>query len=147
MRFRGHPVHLMLIHFPVGLWPAHAALHCFRALLPAGVAGVAGFWCLAAGTALGWLAAACGLADLLELSRTGDDRRLRDGLTHGLINGTVLAAATILLAFEYPHYPAIAHGPGLLGAELLVLVLLGVGNFFGGEIIWRDDGERNRRSS
>src|SRR5690348_7591383 len=110
MRIRGHPVHVMLVHFPVALWPAHAALHLFSARLPAGVAGVAGFWCLAAGTGLGWLAAGCGLADLLDLSRAGDDRRLRDGLWHALINGSVLGAGTGVLAFEYPHYPAITHG-------------------------------------
>ena len=139
MNVRGHPVHVMLIHFPVALWPAHAALHYFSSLLPAGVAGVAGFWCLVAGTGLGWLAAGCGLLDLLGLQREGDSRRLRDGLSHALLNGTVLVAYTGLLALEYPHYPAITHGPAFLGLEVLLLVVLGVGNYFGGEIVWRKD--------
>lgn len=137
MHFRGHPLHVMLIHFPVALWPAHAALHGFSHQLPAGVAGAAGFWCLAAGTGLGGLAAGCGLVDLLGLQREGDSRRLRDGLWHALFNGTVLVAFTGILAVEYPSYPAIAHGPGFLGFEVLLLVVLGCGNYFGGEIVWR----------
>lgn len=139
MDIRGHPVHLMLIHFPVALWPAHAALHCFSPQLPVGVAGIAGFWCLVAGTGLGWLAAGCGLLDLLGLQREGGSRRLMDGLWHAMLNGTVLVAYTGILALEYPHYPAISHGPAFLGLEALLLIVLGAGNFLGGEIAWRKD--------
>lgn len=139
MNLRGHPVHVMLIHFPVALWPAHTALHFFHPQLPAGVASIAGFWCLAVGTGLGWLAAGCGLSDLHRRQHEGDDRRLRDGLWHALLNGTVLVAYTSILALEYPHYPAIAHGPVFLALEALLLVTLGVGNFFGGEVVWRKD--------
>lgn len=137
MNIRGHPVHVMLIHFPVALWPAHAALHGFSAQLPADVAGIAGFWCLVAGTGLGWLAAGCGLLDLLAVQREGNSRRLTAGLWHAGLNGTVLTAYTGILALEYSHYPAIAHGPIFLGLEILLLLVLGVGNFFGGELVWR----------
>jgi len=136
VRFRGHPLHVMLIHFPVALWPAHAALHCFSAQLLAGTAAVAGFWCLAAGTALGWLAAGCGLLDLLVLSRAGD-ARLGDALTHAVFNGTVLLAYTGILAVEQARYPVIAHEPGFLAAEIFLLLVLGVGNYFGGQVAWR----------
>lgn len=139
MNVRGHPVHVMLIHFPMALWPAHAALHIFSPPLPAAVAGIAGFWCLAAGTGLGWFAAGCGLLDLLNLQREGDTRRLKDGLWHGLLNGTVLVACTGFLALEYPNYPAITHGSVFLGFEVLLLLVLGAGNFFGGEMVWRKD--------
>lgn len=139
MNIRGHPVHVMLVPFPVALWPAHAALHFFSPQLPAGVAGVAGFWCLVAGTGLGWLAAGCGLPDLLAVQREGDPRRLMAGLWHAGLNGTVLVAFTGLLALEYPRYPAITHGPLFLGAEVLLLTALGAGNFFGGEMVWRKD--------
>lgn len=127
----------MLIHFPVALWPAHAALHYFGPQLPAGVAGTVGFWCLVVGTGLGWLAAGCGLIDLFRLQREGDSRRLLDGLWHMMLNGTVLVAYTSILAIEYSRYPIITHGPVFLGMELLLLMALGVGNFFGGEIVWR----------
>ncbi len=135
MKVRGHPVHVMLIHFPVALWPAHAGLHLFASRLPAGVAGIAGFWLLAAGTGLGWLAALCGASDLLALAKAGD-ARLSPAINHALVNGSVVVGFTGLLVAEIPRYPAIAHGPGFLSLEVALLLALGVGNYLGGEIVW-----------
>ena len=137
MRIFGHPVHVMLIHFPVALWPAHAGLHFASGYLPAGVAAVAGFWLLAVGTAVGWAAALCGASDLIGLSKDGETVRLRLGLKHGLINGVVLLGFTGVSAAEWPRYPNIAHGVGFLGAEVALLILLTAGNYLGAEIGWR----------
>lgn len=126
----------MLVHFPVALWPAHFGLHLLGGLLPPGVAGIAGFWLLVGGTGLGWLAAVLGGLDCLALQRA-DDPRLADALKHGFLNGSVLLAFTGLLAAEYPSYPVIAPGAGLLGFEALLLAVLGVGNYFGGAVVWR----------
>jgi uncharacterized membrane protein len=143
MRIRNHPLHLMVIHFPVALWPAHAGLHALSRWLPDGVAGPAGFWLLAVGTGIGWLAAGFGLSDLLALQRAGDDRRLSSAINHAVINGSVLVGFTGLLALEVPRYPAIAHGAGYLAIEVLLLIALGVGNYFGGEVVWgRSDLDR-----
>ena len=136
MRLRGHPVHVMLIHFPVALWPAHAALHIFDQHLPAGAAAVAGFWCLAVGTVTGWLAAVCGASDLFAWPPNPEPARWRAACWHLALNGTVLTGYTLLAALEWSRYPAIAPGRGLLGFELVLLATLGVGNFFGGEIVW-----------
>ncbi len=135
MRLLGHPVHVMLIHFPVALWPAHWCFHVFAHWLPPGLAGTAGFWVLVGGTGAGWLAALAGLSDLIPLSRTGG-RLLNLALTHAAINGFVLLAFTVLLGLEWPRYPGISHGPGALVLEGAVLVLLGAGNHFGGTVIW-----------
>ena len=131
MRLFGHPIHVMLIHFPVALWPAHGLLHLFSSQLPAGVSSITGFWLVAAGTALGWFAALCGGADLLAIWRKKDKTRLTSGLTHGLINGTVLAGFTTLFLMEYAHYPAIAHGSTFLGIEALLILAMFIGNYFG----------------
>ena len=135
MRFLGHPVHVMLVHFPVALWPAHWCFHVFARWLPPGLAGPGAFWLLAGGTGVGWLAAVAGLADLIPLSRTGG-RPLSRALMHAAINGSVLLAFTVLVELEWPHYPAIAHGTRTLVAEGAVLALLGAGNHFGGAVIW-----------
>jgi uncharacterized membrane protein len=137
MRLFGHPLHIMLIHFPVALWPAHAALHFFAGVLPAGVSAVAGFWLLAAGVGLGWLAALCGAADLLALDREKDPRQFNAALLHALFNGSTLLGFTVLFALEYARYPAIAHGHAFLFPEAALLALLFVGNYFGGAVVWR----------
>jgi uncharacterized membrane protein len=136
MRLFGHPIHVMLIHFPIALWPAHEALHAFAPLLPPGVSATAGFWLLASGTVLGWFAAFFGASDLLMLWAAEDRAKFRAGLIHGVINGTVLLGFTGALAFEYLDYPHIAHGAGFLIAEGALLVAMIVGNYFGGEVVW-----------
>ena len=128
----------MLVHFPVALWPAHGALHLFATRLPSGVGAVAGFWLLAAGVGLGWMAACFGAMDLLALWRQRDEARFTAGVVHGAINGTVLIGFTSLLAAEIPSYPAIVHGGGFLAVEATLLVAMGVGNYFGGAVIWRE---------
>ena len=57
-------------------------------------------------------------------------------INHAVINGSVLLGFTCLCAIEIPRYPAIEHGPGWLAIEVLLLIALGVGNYFGGEVIW-----------
>jgi uncharacterized membrane protein len=131
----------MLIHFPVALWPAHWALQVGARWLPPGAAAVVGWWLLAAGCALGWLAAFAGAADLVALARAGDARRLNLALVHAGINGTVLGGFTVLLALEWAAAPAITPGRGGLLVEALLLVAMFAGNYFGGALVW---GEREQ---
>lgn len=136
MRVLGHPIHVMLIHFPVALWPAHWALHVLSRELPAGTAATAGFWLLVAGSSLGWLAAFAGLGDLIELSDGSDRRRFHLALTHAIINTLALVAFSTFTVIEYAAYPEIKHGVGFLGLEAALLALLLVGNYFGGSVVW-----------
>jgi uncharacterized membrane protein len=136
MRLLGHPVHVMVVHFPVALWPAHWALHLGAARLPAGAAGAVAFWLLAAGTTVGWLAVLAGVSDLVALSRQGPSSRLKAALVHAGLNGAVLIGFTLLAALERQDYPAIAHGPTVLTGEGVLLALLALGNHFGGRVIW-----------
>lgn len=138
LRFLGHPVHVMLIHFPVALWPAHFVLHLFGNALPAGVSAIGGFWLLAAGTLLGWLAAACGALDLAAIWNTPDDPHRRTASIHACINGSVLTGFTALAVVEWSHYPAIHHHAGFLVIEAALLLAMSVGNYFGGAVAWSD---------
>lgn len=127
----------MLVHFPVALWPAHLAFHLLADRLPAGTGGVAGFWTLAAGTILGWLAAGFGLGDLLFFSRANATITLNGGLRHAALNGTVLLGFTVLLGLEFRDYPIINHTNGWLLVEVSLLGVMLVGNYFGGKLDWR----------
>jgi uncharacterized membrane protein len=135
MRLFGHPIHVMLVHFPTALWPAHAAVHAFSSYLPDGSLLVA-FWLLAAGTALAWLAMICGAVDLMNLALAPERPSFRLGLVHGAINGMVTVGFTVLLALENAVYPNIHHGRVFLLVELGLLILMFAGNFFGGAIVW-----------
>ena len=143
LSFLGHPVHVMVIHFPVALWPAHFALHVCGHLLPAGVSAIGGFWLLAAGTLLGWFAAGCGALDLAAIWNTPDDPRRRPAAIHACINGSVLAGFTALAAVEAAHYPAIEHHAVFLAVEAVLLLAMLAGNHFGGDIVWSEPARRD----
>jgi len=127
----------MLVHFPVALWPAHWGFHVASRWLPPGLAGPAGFWLLLAGTAVGWLAAVCGLADAVTFRAKADSARLGRALWHGGVNGGVLLGFSVLLGLEWPRYPEISHGPASLAGEALLLAAMLAGNYLGGGIDWR----------
>lgn len=127
----------MLVHFPVALWPAHWMFHLLADRLPPTTAGIAAFWVLVSGTIFGWLAAGCGLGDLLVFSRTDAAHALNQTLKHAALNGTVLLSFSVLLGLELQSYPVISHGKGWLGIEAGLLGIMIVGNYFGGKIDWR----------
>jgi uncharacterized membrane protein len=130
----------MLVHFPVALWPAHWTLHLLADRLPPGVAGIAGFWLLAAGTGIGWLAVICGASDLVAIASREEPRLLNSVLVHGAVNGTLLLAFTVLLGMEIMRYPEISHDRAYLLVEGGLLGALAVGNYLGGRIDWRRAG-------
>ncbi len=136
VRILGHPVHVMLIHFPVALWPAHECLHLFASHLPSGAATSVGFWLLVVGIAFGWLAAIFGLTDLMALWRENDPPPLSNGVIHAFVNGSTLVGFTVILVLEYSVFPAIAHGVGFLTGEAALIIAMFVGNYFGGAVIW-----------
>ena len=140
MRIAGHPLHVMLVHFPVALWPAHLIFHAAARWLPTGVAGSAGFWLLLVGTAVGWIAVACGAVDWFALVREGVPQKVKDATRHGVINAAVLMGFTAILGREWSRYPGIVHGTAFLVGEALLVALLCLGNYFGGAVIWRGGG-------
>jgi uncharacterized membrane protein len=139
-RIRGHPVHVMLVHFPIALWPAHFVLHLFGERIAAGPAtGAVAFWLLTAGVLVGWTGILPGAVDLLRLQADQNARRVRTAWAHAATNGTVLFGFTVLCALEYARYPQISHTSGWLFLEGTLLLMLVAGCFLGGEITW---GER-----
>lgn len=142
MRFFGHPVHVMLVHFPIALWPAHWGFHLLSHRLPEGLAGGAGFWLLLGGVVLGWLAAGAGFLDLIVSDQADKNFSLAGAWRHGVVNGSVLLGFTILLGLERSTYPVVTHGPVFLVIEGVFLVLLGLGNYLGGLLVWTVSGHR-----
>src|SRR5687768_6544693 len=89
MKIFGHPLHMMLIHFPTALLPMDILLSFFAyynkdsSFLPAA------FYCLAAGVIAGGLALLTGIIDLLLIPK---DKKTAIGtaVMHGFINAMVL---------------------------------------------------------
>jgi uncharacterized membrane protein len=129
----GHPIHPMLIPFPVAFFVATFA--CDLAFWKSGNAAfaTASLWLLGAGLVMAALAAVMGLIDLLGDSRI---RGLSDAWLHA--GGNVIAVLIELYNFyiRYPNPPAVVIPSGLVLSLIVVLILLFTG-WKGWEMVYR----------
>jgi len=138
----GHPIHQMLIVFPLGLL-AMALFFDLGALLLNRHQGLfsASYYMIAAGVVTGLLAAVFGLIDFLKVP--SGTRAKRIGTVHGVGNVVVvvLFAASWFLRREHPaDAPTLAIALAALGAGLATIT-----GWLGGELVDRlgvgiDDG-------
>jgi uncharacterized membrane protein len=129
----GHPLHPVLITFPLGLLPVAVIFDIVYLSSGNGHWADLSFWMIAAGVIGGLLAAVCGLIDWLALDN--GTRAKRIGLWHGLVNLVVTVLFTIswwmrLPAPDAPPIPAL-----VLGFIALLFAL--IGGWLGGELVYR----------
>jgi uncharacterized membrane protein len=141
VKVAGHPVHQMLIVFPLGLLTAAFIFDVIHLVTGSATASIVSYWVIAAGVVGGLCAAVFGLVDWLGIPRGTRAHRL--GMLHGIGNVCVVAlfAASWLLRRPDPGHPSIA---------ALLLMLVGAGlslvtGWLGGELVDRlgvgvDDG-------
>jgi uncharacterized membrane protein len=137
----GHPIHPILIVFPLGLLGGSVVFDIVHLVTDVGRWADIAFWTIAAGVLGGLLAAVFGLIDWIAIpART---RAKRVGLIHGAGNVMVVAffTASWLLRLPDPLDPMIL-------AQILSFAgfgLAGVTGWLGGELVYRlgvavDDG-------
>ena len=151
-RFRllGHPVHPMLIVFPLGLLSTAVVFDVLYVVTGNEDLATFSFWAISAGIVGGLAAALFGLIDWLAIPR--NTRAKGVGMTHGIGNVVVVvlfAASWLLrrddLAFLPDVLPFIV---GLLGAGIALFTA-----WLGGELVYRlrvavdDDAQLNASNS
>ncbi|MFL6843361.1 MAG: DUF2231 domain-containing protein [Allosphingosinicella sp.] len=132
-RIMGHPIHPMLVPFPIAFFIGAFLADLIHLRTAADFWGDAAFWLLAAGLAMAALAALAGLTDFLGDSRI---RALSSARLHMLGNVTVVLIEAVNLylraGIPAPQTPAI--GVYLSGAAFL---LLGLTGWLGGDLVFR----------
>lgn len=133
LRVLGHPLHAILSHFPIALLtlvPAGDLLELFRpGVVPAPVT----FFALAAGLAVALPTAAAGFIDYVALDDASPAARA--ALFHlSWVLGAVAVAAAALFLRASPSAPVSLLALGVEGAGAL---LLGIGAWWGGELVFR----------
>ncbi len=142
IKLLGHPIHPMLIVFPLGLLSTAVVFDVLYVVTNNGDLAIFSYWALAAGIVGGLAAAIFGAADWAQIP--AGTRAKRVGLMHGVGNVVVVGffALSFLLRFNAAQFL-----PDLLPLVLgLVGALLAVGTaWLGGELVYRlrvgvDDG-------
>jgi uncharacterized membrane protein len=129
----GHPMHPMLIPFPIALLIFTLLADVLFAVTADEFYARMGRWTLATGLATGALAAAIGLIDFVSLKRP---RQLSAGWIHAIGNGVVLALGAISL---YGRFLAGEDFivPWGLALSAIVGLLLALTGWYGGELSYR----------
>jgi len=146
----GHPVHPMLVAFPIGLLAASLVFDLIAMAGGPTQLGFAAFWCIAGGVVFGLLAAVFGLVDWLGIEP--GTRAKRVGLWHAIINVIVVGLFSIswLVRLGVTQHQPMWFPVAL---EIVAIVLLLISGWLGGELVDRlgigiDDGAHpNARSS
>ena len=140
-RSLGHPIHPMLIVFPLGLLPVAAIFDITYWLTGNGRWADISFWLIAAGIIGGLLAAVFGLIDWLNIP--AGTRAKAIGLLHGGTNVLVVALFGVSWLLRRAHPTAPTTFEIVLG--LLAVALSFFSGWLGGELVYRlniavDDG-------
>jgi uncharacterized membrane protein len=132
-RVMGHPIHPILVPFPIGLLTTAVIFDVVHLLTGGARWAEISFWLIAVGVIGGLLAAVFGLVDWLSIP--SGTRAKTVGLAHGLSNVfmVVLFAVSWLLRSGAPEEP------GLLPIVLsfLGVGLVSLGGYLGGELVFR----------
>ena len=132
-RIFDHPIHPMLIPFPIGLWVFSLAADITFRLGGDPVWLTMAYWTMLAGT-IGALAAAVpGLIDFLALK---EPRAVRIATAHLVLNLTVVGLFVANLVLRTTGYPAASILPLVLSAVAVGLLL--VSGWLGWELIYRE---------
>jgi uncharacterized membrane protein len=138
MKFLGHPIHMMLIHFPSALFPMDFVCSVIAHFTGNNSFTDAAFFAMCGGVLLGFAAIVTGAVDLLGVVNKQPDAVKRT-LLHGGINSTVVIAYSVIAFMAYSQYPSLQPDSlaMIIGKGALVAFLLG-GNYLGGNLVLKD---------
>ena len=135
LRLFGHPVHPMVVAFPLAFWVGGTALYGVAWMAPNPLWSQIGFWTLVVGLAAALPAAASGFWDLLA-RREGHPAETTAWWHMGVMSG----ALTLFLGSVLLHRESLEAAAPPLSSLLLALagvVLTLVGGWLGGELVFR----------
>ncbi|MCW3114485.1 MAG: hypothetical protein JWR18_2881 [Segetibacter sp.] len=134
MKLLGHPIHLMLIHFPAALFPMELVCYYIQSRNGDTSFAYASFYAMAGGVLFGWLAIITGAIDLITIR---DDGALQvKALVHGAINSAVVLTYTVVAYLFYKHYPNLPiPTKTLLALKASLNLVMIAGNYLGGNLV------------
>ena len=132
MSIRGHPLHPVLIHFPVAALVGLVATDLAFLFTSDDFWARASLWLAGVGALGGWVSGLAGLVDLVTVSRI---RRLVAAWSHAILAVMLLSLATLnwLLRVEAGITQVLPWG---LYLSLLTAVLISITGVLGGQLVY-----------
>ena len=135
MRFFGHPIHIMLVHFPAALFPFELLCAFLGFYTGEKTFASASFFAMTGGVILGWIAIVFGVLDLLKVVKEKPDA-VKTAVIHASINTCVIIVYTVLAYSKFKVYPAInADTLPILILKAVTIITMFAGNYLGGSLI------------
>jgi uncharacterized membrane protein/nitrite reductase/ring-hydroxylating ferredoxin subunit len=132
---RSHPIHPILVAFPIGLWVTSFIFDLIGAASGEQRYFVAGFYMIVAGCVGAVAAAIPGVIDLFGAIPPNSSGRRR-GYLHGALNVTALVIF-IIEAVHRGRLGGVADGPSLV-LSLIGVILIGISGWLGGTLVYRN---------
>jgi len=133
-RALGHPIHPMLVVFPLGLFVTATVFDLVELLSGDQTFGQVGYWNIAAGIIGAVLAAVTGLIDWTAVPAGTRAKRL--GLLHAAANTVVLLLFLTSWLARMDNTEHVAGG-GWFAVEVVAVAIGGVAAWMGGELVDR----------
>lgn len=135
MKIFGHPLHIMLIHFPSALFPMDLVCSVLALYYGDQSFAITSFYAMTGGVVLGVLAILTGIFDLTGVIKE-KPAALMNTFIHGGINSCVVIAYGILVLSAFNTYPEVMPDslPKLFFKGFLIAFML-AGNYIGGSLI------------
>lgn len=133
--FKSHPIHPILVTFPIALWTFALFADVAGVVLDDGLLWAAAFFAILAGCLGAAAAAVAGTLDFISVVPPDSSAKKR-GLTHGLLNSGVLLAFVVIIfqrgdAFTRPTNMQ-------LGAEAMAVGVMMASGWLGGTLVYRN---------
>ena len=133
----GHPVHPMIVPVAIGAWVAAVAFDVASLTLEGQAYGRPAKWLVAIGVVAAIVAAVFGLIDYRRIEKGTRAHRL--ATTHLIVNDAALGLFVVSFFLRHVDDADLVDGTPVLAfvLALVAIVLLGVGGWLGGELVYR----------
>ncbi|WP_368408533.1 DUF2231 domain-containing protein [Caldimonas mangrovi] len=128
----GHPLHPMMIHFPVAALLGLVAVDVAYLMSRDPFWARAGLWLAGVGAAGGWIASLAGLVDLVTVAPV---RRLVTGWCHAVIAVMMLSLASMNWLLRFGDDQALVIPWGLY-VSLLTAAMIALAAYLGGRLVY-----------
>lgn len=134
VKFLGHPLHPILVVFPLGLLATSVIFDLLFYFSIANITPEVGFWMAVSGIIGGLMAAVFGTIDWVVIP--SDTRAKRVGLMHGVAN-VVAIILFILSVYIRSDNLRFAPGRAAIALSIVGVIVALVGGWLGGELVHR----------